>query len=40
VLSRVLADVKALDSETRLTMRYEKFRNMGKLGTDFVDEGN
>jgi acetyl-CoA carboxylase carboxyl transferase subunit alpha len=40
VLSRVLADLKALDSETRLRLRYEKFRNMGKLGTDFLDEGN
>jgi acetyl-CoA carboxylase carboxyl transferase subunit alpha len=39
VLTRVLADVSALDSETRLTLRYEKFRNMGRLGTDFVDEG-
>jgi acetyl-CoA carboxylase carboxyl transferase subunit alpha len=40
VLSRVLADVSALDGETRLTLRYEKFRNMGKLGTDFLDEGS
>jgi acetyl-CoA carboxylase carboxyl transferase subunit alpha len=39
VLTRVLADVSALDSGTRLTLRYEKFRNMGRLGTDFVDEG-
>ena len=38
VLSRVLADVSALAGETRLTLRYEKFRNMGKLGVDFVDE--
>ena len=34
----VIADVSALDGETRLTLRYEKFRNMGKLGTDFLDE--
>ena len=40
VLTRVLHDVSALDSETRLTRRYEKFRNMGRLGTDFVDEGS
>jgi acetyl-CoA carboxylase carboxyl transferase subunit alpha len=40
VLSRVLADVSALDGETRLRLRYEKFRNMGRLGTDFLDEGS
>jgi acetyl-CoA carboxylase carboxyl transferase subunit alpha len=40
VLTRVLSDVSALDSETRLARRYEKFRNMGRLGTDFVDEGS
>jgi acetyl-CoA carboxylase carboxyl transferase subunit alpha len=39
VLSRVLSEVTALDRETRLTMRYDKFRNMGRLGTDFVDSG-
>src|SRR5579864_9159964 len=38
-LQRALADVGALDSETRLTQRYDKFRAMGKLGADFVDEG-
>ena len=40
VLSRVLAEVGALDPETRLARRYDKFRVMGKLGVDFVDEGS
>jgi acetyl-CoA carboxylase carboxyl transferase subunit alpha len=40
VLERVLAEVSALDRETRLARRYDKFRNMGRLGIDFVDEGN
>ena len=40
VLARVLSDVTALDSETRLALRYEKFRNMGRIGIDFVDEGS
>jgi len=39
VLWQVLSDVRALDSRTRLERRYEKFRNMGRLGVDFVDEG-
>jgi len=39
VLERVLAEVKALDKDTRLSLRYQKFRNMGRLGIDFVDEG-
>ena len=39
VLTRVLGETTALDSETRLARRYEKFRNMGRLGIDFVDEG-
>ena len=38
VLWRVLGEVRALDSRTRLERRYEKFRNMGRLGVDFVDE--
>jgi hypothetical protein len=37
VLTRVLADVSALDSETRLARRYAKFRSMGRLGIEFVD---
>jgi len=39
VLQRVLADVRALGDEARLAARYDKFRNMGRLGPDFVDEG-
>lgn len=38
-LERVLKEVSALDAETRLAKRYEKFRNMGRAGVDFVDEG-
>jgi acetyl-CoA carboxylase carboxyl transferase subunit alpha len=40
VLARVLTEVSAPDGETRLALRYEKFRNMGRLGTDFLDEGS
>jgi acetyl-CoA carboxylase carboxyl transferase subunit alpha len=40
VLERVLAEVNALDRDTRLARRYDKFRNMGRLGVDFVDEGS
>ena len=40
VLERVLGEVAALDRETRLAQRYDKFRSMGRLGVDFVDEGN
>jgi len=40
VLVRVLSDVSALDGERRLALRYEKFRNMGRIGIDFVDEGS
>jgi acetyl-CoA carboxylase carboxyl transferase subunit alpha len=39
-LDRVLREVSALDASTRLALRYDKFRNMGKLGVDFVDEGS
>ena len=38
VLDRVLRDVTALDGETRLSRRYEKFRNIGRLGVDFIDD--
>ena len=31
-LSRALADVSALDVETRLNQRYDKFRKMGSVG--------
>jgi acetyl-CoA carboxylase carboxyl transferase subunit alpha len=40
VLSRVLVEVTALDSDTRLGLRYDKFRHMGRLGVEFVDEGS
>jgi acetyl-CoA carboxylase carboxyl transferase subunit alpha len=40
VLARTLADVSALSSEVRLEARYDKFRNMGRLGVDFVDSGS
>jgi acetyl-CoA carboxylase carboxyl transferase subunit alpha len=40
VLARVLAEVSAADRDTRLAMRYEKFRGMGRAGVDFVDEGS
>ena len=39
VLDDVLAEAIALDSQTRLDRRYDKFRNMGRAGIDFVDEG-
>ena len=38
-LTRVLAEVSEVESGTRLARRYDKFRAMGKLGVDFVDEG-
>ncbi len=38
-LHQALGEVSALDSATRLDKRYEKFRNMGRLGAEFVDEG-
>jgi acetyl-CoA carboxylase carboxyl transferase subunit alpha len=37
-LSRALAEVSALDVETRVAERYGKFRQMGRLGADFTDE--
>ena len=39
VLDEVLSAVRALEPEVRLARRYDKFRNMGRLGIDFVDEG-
>jgi acetyl-CoA carboxylase carboxyl transferase subunit alpha len=36
-LSRALADVSAMTSDARLEARYQKFRNMGRLGIDFTD---
>jgi acetyl-CoA carboxylase carboxyl transferase subunit alpha len=38
-ISKALAEVSSMDSATRLARRYEKFRNMGRFGIDFVDEG-
>jgi acetyl-CoA carboxylase carboxyl transferase subunit alpha len=37
-LELALRDVSALDVETRLNRRYEKFRNMGRLGVEFIDQ--
>src|SRR5438552_11074806 len=37
-LERALNAVVALDSKTRLERRYDKFRNMGRAGVDFIDE--
>jgi acetyl-CoA carboxylase carboxyl transferase subunit alpha len=39
-IERALAEVAALDPATRLARRYDKFRNMGRLGIEFVDEGD
>ncbi len=38
VLTRLLAEVSVLDVRTRLDKRYDKFRNIGRLGHEFVDE--
>jgi len=38
-LDGVLGEVSALPSEIRLARRYDKFRNMGRMGIDFVDAG-
>jgi acetyl-CoA carboxylase carboxyl transferase subunit alpha len=40
VLSKVLAEVTALESDRRLQLRYEKFRGMGRLGAHFTDTGS
>jgi acetyl-CoA carboxylase carboxyl transferase subunit alpha len=40
VLHGALTDMTALEERTRLERRYEKFRNMGRLGVDFVDQGS
>ena len=36
-LARALGEVSALDSETRLSMRYDKFRRMGRAGIEFTE---
>jgi acetyl-CoA carboxylase carboxyl transferase subunit alpha len=38
VITRVLSEISVLASDTRLNLRYEKFRRMGRLGVDFLDE--
>lgn len=38
-LSKHLADLSSMDSRARLDARYDKFRNMGRLGQAFVDDG-
>ncbi len=38
-LQRSVQEMSALDSASRLNQRYEKFRSMGRLGVEFVDEG-
>jgi acetyl-CoA carboxylase carboxyl transferase subunit alpha len=40
VLTRVLGEVSGYTSDQRLELRYQKFRNMGRLGVDFVDQGS
>jgi acetyl-CoA carboxylase carboxyl transferase subunit alpha len=37
-LTRALAEISALDTQVRLDKRYDKFRNMGRLGFEFVEE--
>jgi len=39
VLTRVLTEESAMDSQSRLDKRYEKFRGMGRVGVDFVEDG-
>ena len=38
-LAQTLAVVSALGSAARLAARYDKFRHMGRLGVDFIDDG-
>ena len=35
---QLLVEVRAMDGEARLAQRYEKFRNMGRAGIDFVED--
>ena len=39
-VSRYLAELQAMPPADRLTSRYDKFRNMGRLGQSFVDDGD
>jgi acetyl-CoA carboxylase carboxyl transferase subunit alpha len=36
-ISNALQAVGQLEPDTRVARRYEKFRNMGRLGIDFVE---
>jgi acetyl-CoA carboxylase carboxyl transferase subunit alpha len=38
-LGRALTELRAVDRATRIDARYQKFRNMGRLGIDFLDQG-
>jgi acetyl-CoA carboxylase carboxyl transferase subunit alpha len=38
-LRPALADLQGLDAPARFEGRYQKFRNMGRLGIDFTDSG-
>jgi acetyl-CoA carboxylase carboxyl transferase subunit alpha len=38
-LNRALSDLRGANSGTLGENRYQKFRNMGRLGIDFRDEG-
>jgi len=40
VLWRVLTETLAMDGPRRLEQRYRKFRSMGRLGIEFVDQGS
>ena len=37
VLERTLRDMSAMTNETRLERRYDKFRNMGRIGSEFTE---
>jgi acetyl-CoA carboxylase carboxyl transferase subunit alpha len=37
-LAAALSEVAALDTQTRLEQRYDKFRNIGRLGFEFIEE--
>jgi acetyl-CoA carboxylase carboxyl transferase subunit alpha len=37
ILARTLAEIRGLTSGAMLDARYDKFRNMGRLGIDFTD---
>src|SRR5207245_5260752 len=38
VLARVLGELRSVAGEARLARRYDKFRNMGRAGVDFVED--